>query len=402
MTTTSPRPEGSALDSLAIDPGTFRSVLGHFPTGVVLITGIGSDGSPVGMVVGTFTSVSLNPPLVAFLPDKGSSTFPKLRESSTFVVNVLGAGQEQLCRTFGSKSVTEKWAGVSWRPAPGGAPILDEAVSWIECEPHDILDAGDHYIVVGAVRALEVGNPDLPLLFFQGGYGRFAPMSLIAPPDADLITQLRYADAAREEMEAFARETGFECSAQAVVADELVLVASSGSPDGSTVPSRVGARIPHVPPYGALFVAYAADPVRESWLARRPVAAETDRATYEAMLDWVCQHGVAVGPGHAATTEAFDELIAQPAASPGELQRIRSVVERLDPHPGVAPLNVDDEYDVRHLGAPVFDEHGGVALVLMASGLPERIAGAALLDLRARLCAAAELVTQRIGGRVAG
>ena len=107
-----------------VEPGKFRSVLGHFPTGVAVVTGIDADGKPAGMAVGSFSSVSLDPPLVAFMPDKSSSSWPKFRDSGSFCVNILGAEQESVCRTFASRG-GDKFAELSWRPAGSGAPVLD-------------------------------------------------------------------------------------------------------------------------------------------------------------------------------------------------------------------------------------------------------------------------------------
>src|ERR1700760_4852131 len=147
----------------AIDPGTFRQVLGHFPTGVVVAAGLDGDGQPAGMAVGSFTSVSLDPPLVAFLPDKSSTSFPRLRHASSFCVNVLSAEQENVCRAFAAKG-RDKFQGLSWRPAASGAPILHGVVAWIDCEFEAIHESGDHYIVIGKVNELNVASQSMPLL----------------------------------------------------------------------------------------------------------------------------------------------------------------------------------------------------------------------------------------------
>ena len=110
-----------------INPLDYRRVLGNFPTGVVVVTAALDEG-PVGMVVGSFTSVSLDPPLVAFLPMKSSSSFQKLSRSTTFCVNFLGAHQEALCRTFASKA-SDKFAGLDWLRAPFGSPILPGVIA---------------------------------------------------------------------------------------------------------------------------------------------------------------------------------------------------------------------------------------------------------------------------------
>lgn len=156
-----------------IRPDWFRRVLGHFPTGVVIVTAM-SDGTPAGLSVGSFTSVSLDPPLVAVLPSKSSTSWPKIAAAPSFCINVLTARQQALCRTF-AISGADKFAGVTWRPSPSGAPILDGALAWIDCDLDRSMEAGDHFIVLGRVRALDIegdqGGP--PLIFFQGGYGTF-------------------------------------------------------------------------------------------------------------------------------------------------------------------------------------------------------------------------------------
>ena len=160
-------------DMPTIDSATFRRVLGHYPTGVSVITAVEPDGGQVAMVVGSFGSVSLDPPLVAFFPDRKSSSWPRIERASKFCVNVLASDQEALCRQM-SRSGADKFAGVSHRLSANGSPILDGAVAWIDCDIHAVHEAGDHLIVLGAVKELEVQKPAKPLLFFQGGYGEFA------------------------------------------------------------------------------------------------------------------------------------------------------------------------------------------------------------------------------------
>lgn len=156
----------------AFDSATFRRVLGHYPTGVCVITAM-HDDAPQAMVVGSFTSVSLDPPLVAFFPAKNSSSWPGIEQAGKFCVNVLSSTQEALCRQFSAKGI-DKFAGVSHRVSPNGSPILDGVVAWIDCTLDAVHEAGDHYIVLGEVKALEVESPTKPLLFFQGLYGEFA------------------------------------------------------------------------------------------------------------------------------------------------------------------------------------------------------------------------------------
>jgi 3-hydroxy-9,10-secoandrosta-1,3,5(10)-triene-9,17-dione monooxygenase reductase component len=122
------------------------------------------------MAVSSFTSVSLDPPLVAFLPGKTSSTFPAIAERGTFCVNILAANQEQVCRAL-SVSGDDKFADVVWRPGPHGDPVIDGVVAWIGCTIEAVHDAGDHHIVIGRVDNLEADTAASPLLFFRSQYG---------------------------------------------------------------------------------------------------------------------------------------------------------------------------------------------------------------------------------------
>ncbi len=164
---------GLSMLTHPINPARLRSVLGHFPSGVAAITALDGDGRPVGMAVSSFTSVSLSPPLVAFLPAKTSSTFPRIAERGTFCVNVLAADQEDVCRALATPG-GDKFAGLSWRPGPHGDPVLDGVAAWIACTIQSVHDAGDHHIVLGRVDDLAADTAAAPLLFFRSRYHHLA------------------------------------------------------------------------------------------------------------------------------------------------------------------------------------------------------------------------------------
>lgn len=159
--------------SATFDDARFRSVLGHFATGVTVVAALDQD-QPVGLSVNSFTSVSLAPPLVAFCAAKGSSTWPRIREAAAFTVNVLAEHQEELSRVFATRG-RDKFQGLRWWPAPSGAPIIDGVLAWVDCVIEGEHDAGDHVLVIGRVRDLDVTDEGGPLIFYRGGYGRFAP-----------------------------------------------------------------------------------------------------------------------------------------------------------------------------------------------------------------------------------
>jgi flavin reductase (DIM6/NTAB) family NADH-FMN oxidoreductase RutF len=164
---------GEAPIPTSIDEARFRQVLGHFATGVTVVTGM-AGREPVGLAVNSFTSVSLEPALVAFCVAKRSRTWPQLRDVGAFCVNILADNQEALSRAFAGHP-PERFLGVGWRPGRSGAPILAGVLAWIECTIETEHDAGDHVIVVGRVRELDVGEEGRPLVFYRGGYGRFEP-----------------------------------------------------------------------------------------------------------------------------------------------------------------------------------------------------------------------------------
>ncbi len=164
--------EGDAASSAA-DGARFRQVLGHFPTGVTVVTA-GTEGGPVGLCVGSFTSVSLHPPLVAFCAGYSSTSYPLIEAAGHFCVNILAEGQEEIARVFADKG-DDKFSGIGWRPSVvTRAPVINDVLAWIDCEIDAIHEAGDHWIVVGRVLDLEIGHEGGPLVFFRGGFGRYS------------------------------------------------------------------------------------------------------------------------------------------------------------------------------------------------------------------------------------
>lgn len=157
---------------MAIDAETFRHILGHYPTGVCIVTAHTEVG-PVGMTVGSFTSISLDPALVGFFPGMGSSTWPLIEPVGRFCVNVLSEEQHPLCRRFSAKA-GDRFSGLEMSTSPGGQPIIAGASAWIDCDLHSVQALGDHYLVVGEVQAMDVGDTVRPLLFFRGGLARMA------------------------------------------------------------------------------------------------------------------------------------------------------------------------------------------------------------------------------------
>jgi flavin reductase (DIM6/NTAB) family NADH-FMN oxidoreductase RutF/DNA-binding IclR family transcriptional regulator len=365
----------------AADPDHFRRVLGNFPTGVAAITSASPTGEPYGMTVGSFTSVSLDPPLVAFLPDKKSSSFPKIQGTGAFCVNVLGADQERVCRSFAAKGA-DKFAGLKWHPASSGSPVLDGVVAWIDCDIHEIHDAGDHLIVVGKVRELDTAGKDLPLLFFQGGYGEFTSPWKTAPAHPDIVDVLRLADHARTKLIALANHLNVECLVSGLVADELVILASASKP-GRRLVNVIGQRVPFLPPIGIPLIAWSGTDRIERWIdALTSAVPDADATAFPAMIDRVRERGwsLALASGPQISLEAAVARLTP--ASPTEEQKseVMLALKGLADTGGYEPeqLVAGDEYQVRHISAPVTGPDGDVLLALNLYGLPPALAGSAI------------------------
>jgi 3-hydroxy-9,10-secoandrosta-1,3,5(10)-triene-9,17-dione monooxygenase reductase component len=146
----------------------FRQTLGHFATGVTVVTGLDAD-EPVGFACQSFAALSLDPPLVLFCPGKRSRSWPLIERAGCFCVNVLSHRQSEVSAVFG-RAGADKFANLAWTPAPSGAPVLDGVLTWIDCRLWNVQDAGDHFVVIGRVTALGEQRDERPLLFYRGGY----------------------------------------------------------------------------------------------------------------------------------------------------------------------------------------------------------------------------------------
>jgi flavin reductase (DIM6/NTAB) family NADH-FMN oxidoreductase RutF len=153
----------------------FRHVLGHFGSGVTVISGMHAD-EPVGFACQSFSALSIDPPLVTFSVARTSTSWPRIEASGSFCVNVLSAAQEKTCRDF-AVSGADKFAGVAWTPTPDtGSPALTGALATIDCDVEAVHPGGDHVIVVGRVRALRTADDDAePLLFYRAAFRRLTP-----------------------------------------------------------------------------------------------------------------------------------------------------------------------------------------------------------------------------------
>ncbi len=367
----------------------FRETLGHYPTGVALVTAM-VDGEPLGMVVGSFTSVSLDPPLVAYLPMKSSGTYAKLRTADSFCINVLAADQLQTCRNFAGRA-DDKFGLVAWHLSPGGAPILDEAVSWIDCTLENTFDGGDHDIVVGRVGNLGVQRPVLPLLFFQGGYGQFDPLSLVAVSAPDLVVGARASEIVRTGIETLAAEEKVDIAVLAKSGSFGVFVATIND---SAQPGRtsIGMRLPLVPPTGIIF--YADSPASaEQWINTIPKVTDEARARFHELATKVRDRGYSISLRSSGMDEQVWDAasrLADGTLTPSEereltLKLVATAATDYEPD-----IDADQSYDLRAITVAVPHSADQVPLALRLSTPPGFTPGATILRWAERLTSVAE------------
>ncbi len=156
---------------MTVDNAQFRAVMSSVPTSVVVVTGMSESGAPIGATIGSFTSVSLEPLLVGFLPTINMVAWQEIRKTGKFCVNVLSADQEDACWAFASNK-DDRFEGIKWSKSPAGMPMLDGVVAWIDCDIHSETELGDHYFVAGLVTAMEaIHNAAPAMIFYRNAVG---------------------------------------------------------------------------------------------------------------------------------------------------------------------------------------------------------------------------------------
>jgi flavin reductase (DIM6/NTAB) family NADH-FMN oxidoreductase RutF/DNA-binding IclR family transcriptional regulator len=384
--------------SSAISASRFREVLGQYPTGVAVITACGADGAPVGMVVGSFSSTSLNPPLISFMPDKKSSSWQKLQQLDNFCVNVLGAHQLDVCRDLASKR-PDKFAEINWKRSNLGNPVIAGAIAQIECVKETEYEAGDHLIVLGRVLDLDLGAAATPLLFYRGGYGTFTAQSMISG-EAEILDKLRLLDRIRPSLEGLASEFDTEVTAVARVKGEIILVGSFGRSRTVDFPTRVGQRLPFMPPVGGVFAAWGTPEEQSEWLSHCGGEFSLGRQSCMQMIKNIRSRGCAVGFGHEVSLKweraAFLTSIGDAEVTEKELRKLLAdAAGAYNP----ATLKSGKRYEFHFAQAPVFDASGNVALGVTIWGPEGEVSCGTVEAISGRLIQAAAGATQNIGGK---
>jgi flavin reductase (DIM6/NTAB) family NADH-FMN oxidoreductase RutF/DNA-binding IclR family transcriptional regulator len=357
------------LDTTAkIDSGHFRRVLGQYPTGVCVITAIGPGARPVGMTVGTFTSVSLDPPLVAFLPGKKSRVLAAIVQTGRFAVNILAGDQVALSRQFASRE-DDKFRAVKWRSSTLGSPLLTDAVAWIDCRLDASFEVGDHVMVVGAVESLDIERETAPLMFFQGGFGRFSALSMVAGADDDVAAYLRLAELAGPKLQLLSTSFGVHAAASARVDHHVIQLAWASADDADLTTNMIGLRLPFVAPFGLVFAAWEPEPVRSRWLGPHSDDTRSTAARHALLVDLerARNQGWSAIPDHAKLREIESSIarIATEGRLPWAMRELDTRI--VDFAREYAALSGERP---RGVSVPVFDRAGHVVLALTAQRLP--------------------------------
>ena len=157
-----------------MDSPEFRRILGHWASGVSIVTTCDADGRPCGLTANAVTSLSLDPLLVLVCVEKNADTHDCIRRTRAFAVNILASEGERVARRFAAWEVDRKFDGLAYHAEQTGSPVLEDALAWIDCRVHTEYEGGDHTIFIGEVVAGDAVE-GAPLLYYRGGYGRFTP-----------------------------------------------------------------------------------------------------------------------------------------------------------------------------------------------------------------------------------
>jgi flavin reductase (DIM6/NTAB) family NADH-FMN oxidoreductase RutF len=370
----------SSATPVDIDQQVFREVSGHYPTGVAVVTGRDALGNVLALVVGTFSSVSLDPPLVSFMPMKTSRTFDRMRYCTSLCINIIGGRQEREVVTIAQRW-ENKLEGIDWFASPSGDPVLSDSIAWIDTRVCQVVEAGDHWIVLCAVNDLAVTNPVAPLIFFQGGYGSFVCTSLMARMDHEILPAIQAAHGARAHVEALATRIGCAVSVfTAVGSDEMaaVLQATGAAVDGDSILAQ---RIPMVPPIGDTYLFDLPTEEQERWIAKLRNGDDEEKLVHRDRLAFVRANGYLVSflpaEGQAAYTSMRQATKTYETGrmTPSQERQIRESIRRTPVDYRTREIDDTQCYDVGSLVLPVRDCDGRYTLTLRLAQLPLRVTG---------------------------
>ena len=165
-----------SVSDVTVDCQTYRSVMGLWPTGVSVVTGRNAEGEDFGLVIGSFASVSMEPPLVSFCPQKTSASWLEMRKTKSLCINFLSEFQNALCWKFATGDIRGRFADVACTRSNDGVAWLPECTAWVDVDVEREIEAGDHWIVLCRVKAMRKGDSELPMSFVKGKLCKSQPI----------------------------------------------------------------------------------------------------------------------------------------------------------------------------------------------------------------------------------
>lgn len=369
----------------------WRVAFGQYPTGVTIVTSVNAAGDPVGMVVGTFTSVSQDPPLVGFFPALSSTTFPHIEQAGRFRASVLGASHEDLCRRFFSSSGGDRFAEGDWDYDERGIPVLRDAVAWFDATISGVSPAGDHRFVVGEVDNLGIGGSGtgMPLIFLRGGYGSFT-IPRLEFNVGHVGGRLRLAAGLSHVVEDLAERLDVECVLASLAGDSIVVLTAANvrSP-------QLGMSFPFAAPMAPGFCVWSGEEGRSLWVENaRQLSGMVDEDLLNETLDVVRRQGYGVSFGR-VMSDHFDAVVGAPDA---DRDAFATLWGSLAEEHRKFMHSDQPENEATVVQAPVFGADGKIELELVVSGFgPEAGAERYRRILRETLSCSAEL-TRMMGG----
>lgn len=382
----------------------WRTVIGEFPTGVALITTTDGAGDPVAMIVGTFTAVSQDPPIVGFFPVATSNTWKTIQENGGFTVSVLGSRHEALSRAVGNR-VKGYFAGGEWVSSPQGNPRVVDALAWFDCRLGAVHEAGDHLFAMGEVHDYGTGDGagGLPLLFLRGGYGTFSiPTETFDV--ADLSAKLRMVTQLQELIAELADRHDVGALLAALAGDSVVVLAEAGSGSGhqhgdaerqplpaGLTDAEFGLSFPFAAPMAPVLAAWAPEERTRQWLeGARHLIGSVDRTGYAELLETVRGRGYALSMGD-AMVRRFDDVVARGHEDRAELVSLWRDVHR-------EQVQMEESGALSSLQVPVFDAFGHAVMEIVVTRLERKSEQEARAVVEAALDAGRR-ATEILGGR---
>jgi flavin reductase (DIM6/NTAB) family NADH-FMN oxidoreductase RutF len=379
-----------------LDVDRSQEAFSQFPAGACLATGRDGEGAPFGVLLGGGVPMAVDGARVVLVLGDADAA-QRLSQSGQCCVLLLGEGQEGLVRRFSGPGAD--LAGLAWQPAPSGAPVLDGVACWLDCEVTQVLQDGDVTVLVAAVNEVGLSGNVRPILSYQGGHGTFVPGLLSAATTDGLDTPRRVAALAEGPIEVLASELGVECD---VVGYEdghtVALAVANHSPAARR--TRLGYRIPVVPPLGILFVdSPGSGLTEETWLARLGDGAEGGVDLVRRQLARVRERGWSMMLDGPLSTDQLDHLVGDytDAATSGEQEAaLLEAIRVMAPYHEPEDILDTEVYDVIALSVPVKDPTGATLVVLRMLELPPQASGAEVRFWLSLLQEAAQSVEQRL------